>query len=98
MPSIEVDPVSLQVVARELARGVDVAEDVARHQGRLMSYAAGAGRPSVTAAIGSFLNRWSYGCGCLVSDTHHLAEAVGLASGTYRQVDAKIAKAGLVER
>ncbi len=98
MPFIEVDPVALQAVARDLTRSVDVAEDVARHQGRLMSFAAGAGRPSVTAAIGSFLDRWSYGCGCLVSDTRHLAEAVGVASGAYRRVDARVAKAGLVER
>ena len=98
MPLIAVDPVSLQAVARDLARSVGVAEDVARHRSRLTSYAAGAGRPSVTAAIGCFLDRWSYGCGCLVSDTRHLAAAVGHASDAYRQVDARVAKAGLVER
>jgi hypothetical protein len=98
MPLIAVDPVSLRIIARDLARSIDVAGDVARHRSRLMSYAAGAGRPSVTAAIGSFLDRWSYGCGCLVSDTRQLAASVSHASGTYRQVDARVAKAGLVER
>lgn len=98
MPLIEVDPVYLQNVARDLTRSVDVAEDVTRHGSRLMSYAASAGRPSVTAAIGSFLDRWSYGCGCLVTDTRHLAATVALAGGAYRRVDARVAKAGLVER
>ena len=59
MPLIEVDPVGLQVVARDLTRCVGIADEVARHQARLTSYAAAAGHPSVTAAIGSFLARWS---------------------------------------
>ncbi len=98
MPLIEVEPAGLEIVARDLSRSAEIAEGVARRQSRLTAYAAAAGNQSVTAAIGSFLNRWSYGCGCLVADTRHLAASVEDAAARYRQIDAGVAEASVIER
>jgi len=63
MERIEVDPSSLQRVARDLTASVAVAHEVKKH------HAEWPGTPKTRArdcAVcgGVFLNRWSYGCGC----------------------------------
>lgn len=93
MGYIEVDPASLKQVARDLAAGASVAHEVQKHHARLAAHASRAGHPAVTLGAASFLSRWSYGCGCLVSDAETTASALQQAGLLYLHTDEAVARA-----
>ena len=92
MERIEVDPGSLEQVARDLSASVDVAREVKKHHARMAAHAENAGHEIVQFAVASFLNRWSYGCGCLVSDADGISAALQKAGVIYLHNDKEAAR------
>jgi hypothetical protein len=93
MGYIEVDPASLKQVAHHLTEGASVAHEVQKHHARLASHASQAGHPAVTLAAASFLDRWSYGCGCLITDAEATASALQKAGVLYLHTDETVTRA-----
>jgi len=91
MERIEVDPSSLQRVARDLTASVAVAHEVKKHHARMAGHAENAGPAIVQYAVASFLNRWSYGCGLLASDADGMATALQKAGTIYLHNDKEAA-------
>ncbi len=95
MPFIEVDPDSLGAVGQRLTDSVEVARQVHDDRGTLSGYADAAGHDGLRQAIHSFLDKWSYGCGCLVQDANQVAERLNKTAKVYVETEATIAGGGL---
>lgn len=76
MERIEVDPGALTAVAGQLSAGVEVARRVKEHHGRMAGTLERTGHPLMQLALATYLDRWSYGCGCLVSDAETIAGGI----------------------
>lgn len=92
MQRIEVDPGEMQAVAGELTDSVAVAREVRKHHGRMAGTVDSTGHPIMQFALAAFLDRWSYGCGCLVSDADDMAVSLRKAGTIYLQVDENVAR------
>lgn len=92
MERIEVDPGELAAVAGELTAGVEVARRVKEHHSRMAGTLDRTGHPVMQFALASFLDRWSYGCGCLVSDADTIAVSLRRAGIVYVHVDNAVAR------
>lgn len=91
MLRIEVDPGAMNAVAGELTAGVAVAREVQKHHSRMAGTVDSSGHPIVQFALASFLDRWSYGCGCLASDADDMATSLRKAGTIYVRVDENVA-------
>ncbi len=82
MTTISVDPAALHRLSERLVDAGAVAAEV-HHQGGSLQGHLGAEHPAVLQAARSFLERWAWGCECLVADTGQLAQRLGGASRCY---------------
>lgn len=92
MQRIEVDPREMHSVAGELTAGVGVAREVKKHHSRMAGTLDRTGHPIMQLALASFLDRWSYGCGCLASDADNVAVSLRKAGTVYTTVDETAAR------
>lgn len=92
MQRIEVDPGAMNEVAGELTAGVAVAREVKKHHSRMAGTLDSSGHPIMQFALASFLDRWSYGCGCLVSDADDIATSLRKAGTIYLHIDEAAAR------
>jgi hypothetical protein len=92
MQRIEVEPGDMETVAGELSASVEVAREVKKHHGRMVGSADSCGHPIMQFALAAFLDRWSYGCGCLVSDADDMAVSLRRAGTIYVHVDESVAR------
>ncbi len=93
MPFIEVDPALLGQVAHRLLESVEVAHQVEDNSKSLNACANDVGHDGVRAAIGSFLDRWAYGCGCLTEDARQVADRLAKTTKLYIETEETVAKA-----
>ncbi len=93
MSSLAVDPAVLQATGRRLQAAVEVARDVRREHGALAVLASDAGHDRLSAAVQTFLDRWSHGIGCLIEDADTLAAMLTDAGTTSGRVETFIARA-----
>jgi hypothetical protein len=91
MLRIEVDPAAMDAVAGELTDSVAVAREVKKHHSRMAGTVDSCGHPVMQLALAAFLNRWSYGCGCLASDADDMAVSLRKAGTIYTHVDDNVA-------
>ena len=89
---VEVDPSGLGDLARRLAEGARVAQEVCDGARSLKGLADRAGDPSVSTAISSFLERWRHGCGCLAGNACRVAERLERTSRLYVEVEERISE------
>ncbi len=92
MTTISVDPAALHRLSERLVDAGAVAAEV-HHQGGSLQGHLGAEHPAVQHAARSFLERWAWGCECLVADTSELSARLQGASQCYVQVDESAAAA-----
>lgn len=95
---IEVDPSTLSGIGYRLLQSAEVAREVNDGAGFLKDLADGAGDAGLRSAIHSFLDRWRYGCGCLVEDARQVADRLEKTSKLYMQTEATISGAASGER
>jgi hypothetical protein len=88
---LEVEPAALGQLAGRLMDTVAVAQQAARGSGWLKGSIEGAGHDLVRTATGSFLDRWAYGCECLVVDARQLADRLRTTSRVYVATETAIA-------
>jgi sRNA-binding protein len=93
VPRVEVDTDILGTVARRLTDSVEVARQIRDDRDSLSAYADAAGHDQLREAIRSFLDRWAYGCGCLVEDANQVADRLGRTATVYAETEATIAEA-----
>jgi hypothetical protein len=93
----EVDPSVLGGVASELLASVSVAKQVKDHRDSLKAMADNAGDGTAQGAIGHFLDKWSYGCGCLIHDAEQMADRLSQTSKAYLETEGKITQAATVD-
>ncbi len=93
MPFIEVDPAVLGQVANRLLESVEVAHQVTENRDSLKALIEDAGHEGVRAAIGSFLDRWAYGCECLTEDALQVADRLAKTSKLYIKTEETIVRA-----
>ena len=90
---IEVDPQSLHGVSRRLLQSAQAAHEVKEGSRALKDLADRAGHPELRSAIHSFLDRWSYGCGCLLEDARQVADRLEKTSKVYVETETRISGA-----
>jgi hypothetical protein len=93
MTCVRVDPRLLEALARGLVEASAAAAHV-RDRGGDLAARASAEHALVRTAIRSFVDRWAYGCGCLVDDATQTSVRLTAASGAYRHLEAALS-AGL---
>jgi hypothetical protein len=93
MTRFEVDPAVLADVAAGLHTSVEVARDVKHHRDSLKALASDAGDEAAQHAMHHFLDKWAYGCGCLVKDAEDMADRLRQVSQAYLDTESKITQA-----
>ena len=93
MAGIKVEPGGLPAIARRIEAALAVGDEVRASGGALRTSAAAAGRSDVCAAIGSFLDAWSYGISCIEADARSLARLIHRSGHSYEQTESAIADA-----
>jgi hypothetical protein len=92
-PEGEALRVAIDSLEQTAARLRGTTQTVAEFSGRGTGWsglATAGGDPGMTAAIESFIHRWSYGLACLHTDVGSLARAVRAAADAYRRIEAAI--------
>jgi hypothetical protein len=97
MTRFEVDPSVLGTVASELLSSVAVARQVKDDRDSLKAMANDTGDGDAQEAIGHFLDKWSYGCGCLIEDAEQMADRLQQTSAAYLETETKITEAATVD-
>lgn len=92
MGYLEVEPAALGQLAGRLVDTVAVAQQAGRGSGWLKGYIQAAGHDLVRTATNSFLDRWAYGCECLVEDARALADRLEATSRVYVATETAIAE------
>lgn len=77
----------------EALRSVEVAEQVKNDAGSLKDLADNPGHEPLRDVVGSFLDAWGYGCGCLMEDARQVADRLDKTTRLYLDTEATISKA-----
>ena len=93
MTYLRVDPAVLRSTGRQLRAAVEVAHDVRHESAKLTVLVADAGHERLSAAVQTFLDKWSHGIGCLIEDAETLAAMLSDAGTSYGDVESSIARA-----
>ena len=92
MTYISVEPTVLRTVADRLIDAVAVAGEV-KHQRNQLEGRLGGEHRLVRGATHSFLERWAFGCECLIADATEISGRLNNASQCYVDVEASIERA-----
>ncbi len=92
MTYVRVEPAVLHLVSGRLLDAVAVAQEVEHERDSLEARVEGE-HDVVRGAVGSFLDRWGYGCECLVTDATETADRLDHASRCYVEVEGVVAGA-----